>query len=39
MRNETALGLQEARGPWGRMVRFVLFSHAALVDFERALAT
>lgn len=24
MRNETALGLQEAHGPWARAARFVL---------------
>ena len=26
MRNETALGLQEARGPWARVLRFVLYT-------------
>ncbi|WP_031487505.1 carbohydrate ABC transporter permease [Streptomyces bicolor] len=26
MRNETALGLQEARGPWARVLRFILYT-------------
>ncbi|CAM5714767.1 Cellobiose transport system permease protein OS=Streptomyces albaduncus OX=68172 GN=FHS32_005520 PE=3 SV=1 [Streptomyces griseoloalbus] len=31
MRNETALGLAEARGPWARVLRFVLYAALFMV--------